>query len=509
MSRIVAVVDVGSTAIRMVIAELLSSGNWRTLDRAGKPVPLGRDVFVSGKISRETMIQAIKILNGFRELLEGWKISLKDVRIIATSAIREARNRDTFIDRIFLRTGFKINPVEGIEENHLTYLAVQHALKGMRSQLSRSSSLIIEVGGGSTEIMLLRRAKMVAAHSLRLGTVRMEQQLLPSSGLENNMEDVLRENIRGMKEILDSELPLTRIKSFVAVGGDARKAAMEVGKKEQEHISIIRKEDFIDFINRITEYSIDDIVQKLGISYHEAEGFLPALLIYKLFITATSAEELIIPDVSIREGMLITFALGSNEAVEKQFYTQVIASAVNLGRKYHFDEGHARHVSHLGLMLFDQFQKEHGLDRHSRLILEAAAILHDIGTYVRTSGHHKHSQYLTANSELFGFSRGDMRILSNVVRYHRKATPTGSHTNYISLNREDRLKVLKLSAMLRVADALDRGHVQRIRGFTLESREEDLILRCSSQGDMSIEKYGLALKSDMFEEVFGYHVVIE
>jgi exopolyphosphatase/guanosine-5'-triphosphate,3'-diphosphate pyrophosphatase len=102
-----------------------------------------------------------------------------------------------------------------------------------------------------------------------------------------------------------------------------------------------------------------------------------------------------------------------------------------------------------------------------------------------------------------------MRILSNVVRYHRKATPTGSHTNYISLNREDRLKVLKLSAMLRIADALDRGHVQRVRSFTLETREEDLILRCASQGDLSIEKYGLALKSDMFEEVFGYHVVIE
>ena len=350
---------------------------------------------------------------------------------------------------------------------------------------------------------------MVAAHSLRLGTVRMEQQLLQPDQVEDHMEEVLRENIRGMKEILDAELPLDRIRNFVAVGGDARKAAHEVGKKEQEHISIIGRKNFDSFVIDLQKYSVDEIVRRLGITYHEAEGLLPALMIYKLFIDATSAEEVIVPDVSIREGMLLSYALGTDRAVEKQFYTQVIASVVNLGRKYHFDEAHAKHVSDLALMLFDQLQEDHGLDKHSRLLLEAAGILHDIGTYVRTSGHHKHSQYLVENSELFGFTRGDMQILSNVVRYHRKATPSGSHMSYISLSREERLKVLKLSAMLRVADPLDRGHVQRIKDFSIERREDELVLDCDYQGDISVEKYGLAMKGTMFQEVFGYRIVIE
>jgi len=175
--RTVGVIDIGSTAIRLLIAEIEPEGHWQRLDRAIRPVALGRDVFMSGVLSAESMRQAIKILTGFRELIRGWQLEQKDIRVIATSAIREAKNRDTFVDRVQIRTGFQINIVEGIEENHLTYIAVQDAISSMRPQFSRSSSMILEVGGGTTEIMLLQRGKMVAAHSLRIGTVRMEQQV--------------------------------------------------------------------------------------------------------------------------------------------------------------------------------------------------------------------------------------------------------------------------------------------------------------------------------------------
>jgi exopolyphosphatase/guanosine-5'-triphosphate,3'-diphosphate pyrophosphatase len=507
--KTVAVIDIGSTAIRMVIAELLPNGEWRIVDRLGKPVPFGRDVFVGESITRETMLQALQVLNGFRELLAGWHIGVQDVQVIATNAIREAKNRDTFVDRVALRTGFRIRVLEGIDQNHLTFLAVEHTLKGVRPNPLRNNSLIMEVGGGSTELMLLQRGKMAAAHSLRLGTVRVDQQVRLSPGSSGYLWSYLSENIKTMQEFLDDELKLSKITTFVAVGGDARLAAQQAGVKKDERYSVIQKSAFDGLVARIKDFSVEDCVREFRIPYHDAEGLVPALYIFKHFMDATTAVRMIVPNVSIREGVLISLTMGPDPVMREGFLSQVIASAMSLGRKYRFDELHARHVADLSLALFDALQNEHGLDRHARLLLEVAALLHDIGTYVSANGHHKHGQYLVANSDVFGLQKNDMELVSNVVRYHRRSPPVSSHITFISLPLEDRMLVQKLSAILRVADGMDRGHIQRIRSFTAEKSPDELVLRCVTIGDISAERLGVEEKSDMFEEVFGMRVVLE
>ncbi|MFP4432317.1 MAG: HD domain-containing protein [Spirochaetaceae bacterium] len=509
MKKPVAVIDIGSSAIRMVVAEIGEGESLRRLDRVGKPVALGKDVFVTGFLSPESMRQTIRILSGFREVISGWGIRDEDIRIIATSAIREAKNRDTFLDRVLIQTGFRVDIVEGVEENHLTYLAVQHAVRELRPAFSRANSLIIEVGGGTTEIMLLGRGKMAAAHSLRIGTIRLEQQIAASPESSTQLMEFLRESIRVTKEILNAEMPLERIKYFVAVGGDTRLVASHVGTKEGEGFSVVTREAFTDFVRRLQSKSVDQIVQELNVTYNEGEGLLPALMVIELFLQDTAAEQLIVPDVSIREGVLLSFALGTNKAIEKEFYGQVIASARNIGRKYRYDEAHALHVSTLSLQIFDQFQENHGMGSHERMLLEVAAILHDIGNYIRASGHHKHGQYIVANSEIFGLSGADIRVVSHIVRYHRKGMPNSAHTSFVALRREERVNVLKLSAILRVADALDRSHSQRVQQVKLEQRDETTVLRCRCTGDLSVERYGLSLKGGMFEEVFGFSITME
>ena len=350
---------------------------------------------------------------------------------------------------------------------------------------------------------------MVGAHALRIGTLRVEQQIQAPIGLTANdrIEEYLRENVRVNREVLNTELRLDRIKYFVAVGGDARIAAARVGKKEGEHFSVIDRKAFNSFLHELQRRSLDDCVRELNLTYSEAEGLLPALITHKLFMEATSATQLIVPDVSIREGVLINFAMGRRGHMRAEFAEQVINSTLGLGRKYHFDEAHGRHVSKLAVSLFDQLRDEHGMDDHARLLIEVAGIIHDIGNFIRAAGHHKHGQYIVDNSEIFGLSRSDMRILANVVRYHRGGSPNSAHTTYVSLRREQRMLVLKMASLLRVADALDRGHVQRVRGFTVEQREDDVILRCEYTGDISIEQYGLRVKGRLFEDVFGYGVI--
>ncbi len=509
--RLVSVIDIGSTAIRLVIAEITGSSSWNTLDRAVQPISLGRDVFLRGNLSPESIREGVAILERFREMLAGWAIPPADVRVIATAAVREARNRDIFIDRVMVRTGFRVNVVAGIEESHLTYLAVQHALAELKPQFARSRAMILEVGGGTTELMLLNRGRMVASHNLDIGTLRVEKQVLKFAGtsLDNShIEQFLRENIRVSRDSLNTDVELDRIRFFVAVGGYVRIVAERVGKRAGERFSVIPRKTFAEFLEILRTHSTEEVVRTFRLTWTEAEGLFPSLVILNLFLEATTAEELIVPDVSIREGVLLDFTVDPGLRLRREFTRQVVGAALALGRKYRFDEAHAGAVTSLALQLFDQLIPEHGLDSHGRLLLEVAAMTHDIGYFVRPDGHHKHGQYILENSEIFGLSRIDLTIIGLLVRFHRGSSPSPTRGSLGPLRWSHRMMVLKLSAILRVADALDHGHLQRITTITIQREEHKMVIQTNAKTEISTERQGLEAKGGMFEEIFGYEVAV-
>jgi len=505
-NRLVAVLDIGSTGSRLLVAEILSDGRWKALNRASKPVALGKDVFTTGQVSRESFLECISVLNNYREYLRGWGIEDKDVHAIATSAIRAARNRDVFIDRVRQETGFVLNIVEGIEENRLMYLAVRFALKNDLPLFWRANSMILEIGGGSTEIMLLRRGQMVAAHSLKLGTILIEQASRIGSPLVR--ERYIFETIRNTTDILSTELDLAYVRTFVIAGLDASIAAAQVGKELNEHCGIIPRETFIEFVRKIQEYTIDECVEKLQMHFWEAETFIPSLLVYKLLLEKTRAKEVVVPKVSIREGILIDLARGVDPVLQEDFFSQILASAVNLGRKYHIDEPHCRHVAKLCMTIFDALIREHGMNRRERMLLEVAAMVHDIGNFIKAADHNRHGQYIIANTDIFGLKREEMDIIGNVLRYHRGTPPSGTDIDYIALQRGDRILVLKMIAILRTADALDRGHGQQVKLVSVEKKSETVVLHTEGNRDLSLELMGLDEKGSIFQDVFGYKIVI-
>ncbi|MDR1107687.1 MAG: HD domain-containing protein [Spirochaetaceae bacterium] len=507
-TRLTAVLEIGSTGIRLLVAEIARGGEWRVLDQAGKPVALGRDVFISGLISRESFLECLSVLRNFRELLRSWDVQDEDIHVIATSALRAARNRDTFVDRVRQETGFRLSIVEGIEENRLMYLAVRYALRNDLPKFWRANSMIIDVGGGSTEIMLLRRGKMVSAHSLKLGTIFIDQQSRLFLGSARFQERFLNENVRTTSEFLSSEMDLSYVSTFVVAGSDMRLVAAQRGTEFNPNCRIIKRDTFIEFVEKIQNYSVEECVQKLHIPFGDAEGFIPGIMVYKRFLERTSAAQVVVPSVSIREGLLIDLARGVDPELQEEFFSQVIASAVNLGRKYHYDEAHGRHVADLCLIIFDGLLQEHGMNRRERMMLETAAILHDVGMFIRSSAHQKHGQYIVANSEIFGLHREELDLIANVVRYHRGDPPSPADIDYIALQREERILVLKMASILRVADALDRGHSQYIKNITLERKTETLVLHTPGNYDLSLEHRGLEEKADLFQDVFGYKVVL-
>jgi exopolyphosphatase/guanosine-5'-triphosphate,3'-diphosphate pyrophosphatase len=249
-------------------------------------------------------------------------------------------------------------------------------------------------------------------------------------------------------------------------------------------------------------------MERLQLPFWEAETFISGILVYKLLLERTAAAHVVVPRISIREGLLIDLAQGISPVLQEEFFTQIFASAVNLGRKYHIDEPHCRHVASLCMVLFDVFIREHGMNRRERMMLEAAAMLHEIGMFIRASGHNLHGQYIIANSEIFGLRREELDIIGNVIRYHRGAPPSPTDIDYIALQREERILVLKMVSILRVADALDRGHTQQVKQITVEKKGETVLIHTEGAGDLSLELLGLDEKGGLFQEVFGYKIIV-
>ena len=505
-NRLVAVLEIGSTGIRLLVAEIFSNGQWQALDRTGKPVALGRDVFTSGQISRESFLECISVLRNLKEFLRGWGIDDEDVHVIATSALRAARNRDVFVDRVRLETGFMLSIVEGIEESRLMYLAVRFALKNDLPLFWRANSMILEIGGGSTEIMLLRRGQMVAAHSLKLGTIRIGQNSRLGSPIAR--ERYVYETIRHTSDFLSSELDLTHVRTIVIAGTDARMAAALTGTNLNEHCGIVTREAFINFVKTVQGYSQEECMDKLQMSPGEAEILIPGLLIYRLLLERTVSAHVVVLKVSIREGKLIDLAQDMNTALQEEFFSQILASAVNLGRKYHIDERHCRHVADFSMTIFDALVQEHGMNRRERMMLKVAALVHEIGMFIQNSDYNLHGQYIVTNSEIFGLQSVELDIIGNVIRYIRGEPPSPTHISYIALQSEERILVLKMASILRVADSLDPGHSQQIRRISVEKKTETVVLHTERNLDLPVEFLTEDERTGLFQDVFGYKIIV-
>ncbi len=499
--HIAAVIDIGTIAIRMVIAEVGAKNEIRYLEQLQKPVRFGKDVFKTGRLSSASMRQGVNILRDFKSVIDTYGI--KKVQAIATSAVREAQNRDNFIDQIYVRAGIEVEILEGPEENRLELIAVEHALEG-RIDLEKKNCLIVEVGSGSTEMIIMDQGRVSVTRTLPIGSVRLPEQAVAGKEDAGLIQRVLKKSIRDIAQNVAREVRMEQIDTFVALGGDMRFVSQQLLPETLDRFTILEKKEFVSFMGRVGKMTPEEIAAQYSLDYGHAESLYPALLFYLNFLNETKAEEVIIPKLSIRDGLLLEMAQLFSGYRRTDVSKQVLNSAHHLGAKYMYDKGHAVCVASLSLKLYDLLAGDHGMGSRERLLLEVSGILHDIGTYVSPSGHHKHSYYLVDAAEIFGLRRTDKNIVANVVRYHRRVPPRETHVPYMSLAKSDRAIVSKLASILRIADALDTGHQQKIRSFTLERSEDTYAIWVPKEiGDISLERESLRRKGDMFADVFG------
>ena len=502
--RPIAVVDMGASAIRLVVAEAAPGQPLRILEEVSRGVLLGKDTFTIGRLGSPTIEATLKALEGFRRLMDTYGVLR--YRAVATSAVREAANSESFVDRIRLRTGIDVEVIDGSEENRLTFIAVREQMKDHPAR-DFGEALLVEVGGGSADISFLRKGQPIQSGTYPLGSIRMRQSLASWQGSSEQGARLLVRHIHNVVDDIRREMPLREAKDFIAVGADVRFAAGEIlGEFPADGVAILTREAFVAFCDEVVAFDLDQILERYRLPQSEAETLVPALLAYRELLLETGAERVIVPDASLRLGLLVDLARVDDGQGIEDFRRQVLASAAALGEKYRFDAPHARKVAEISVRLFDELRAEHGLSDRHRLLLEVAALLHDIGNYVNIRGHHKHTWYLLSSSEIFGLSQDDMGMVANVARYHRRACPSKSHLPYMALDREMRIDVNKLSAILRVGNALDADHLQKVKDVRLLSEDGDWVLEVEGAGDLTMERLASLARADYLTEVFGRKV---
>jgi exopolyphosphatase/guanosine-5'-triphosphate,3'-diphosphate pyrophosphatase len=502
-----AAVDIGSNAIRLAVAQVLPSGEVEMLEHLQRGVRLGHDTFRRGKLSPESLRSAVNILRDFRRVLELYQA--RRVRAVATSAVREATNADAFLDRVSMATGLHVEIIGTAEESRLMVSAVCHSL-GETFFQHGERLLVAEVGGGSTLLTVLQGRTVQNFRSARLGSIRMQELLGVSEEPSMHTAALLRRYIAKVVAALEGTLDFTGIRKMIALGADARFAAREVGSPtEFGQLYCVPAEGLGRLVEKCQSLSIEQLSREYALPLAEAETIVPALLVYQQLLNRVRCPEIFVSFVSMRDGLILDLARELLGKEDPSLAEGVLRAAEAIALRYGADLQHARIVRSLCVRIFTELQSEHRLGYRDRLLLEVAALLHEIGGFVSSQAHHKHSFYLISNTEIFGLNRLETQIVAHVARYHRRSGPKPSHLEYMSLPESARMTVNKLAAILRIADALSRVQLPRETQLGIKRVRDELVITVPSPVDRLLERQAMAFKAGLFEEIFGLRIRLE
>lgn len=504
------IVDLGSNAIRTQIVEIQRDPGGgapatRVLSSHREPVRLGKDVFLTGEIPEPTVAAAVEVMRRFREACDALGVS--HVRAIATSATREAGNRDLIVEQIRAATGIEVEVISGSQEAYLLGLAV-----GTAVDLRSGRSLLADLGGGSCEVTLYEDGHVVSAESYRLGSLRILQALTTTDASDqgSGFLELLQQYVHSLESRIETGFGKGKIRRYVATGGNIESLAdlMQAAGKSVDGVQAYPLAELFEWARKLAMLSHAERVAQFGLKPDRADTILPAAVVYYRLGKVAGVEEVLVPRVGIKDGLLqevVAGHLDTFRAVDQR--ETVLAASRALGRKYSYDEAHAHRVHHLAVALFEQTRALHGLGPNERILLESASLLHDIGVFISNSKHHKHSHYLIKAGDLVGLSTEEQELVALIARFHRRAHPGREHPEYAALPRAQRIIVDKLAAILRVADALDREHLGKIAdlevALTKNAAEMKPVFAPGADQNIALERWSVEQKSGLWRQVFG------
>ncbi len=500
--HIMAAIDIGSYSIKMKIADVDSTGSILSLETPRKFINLGKDTFITGKINHEHLEEICSILKNFKKLMNEYDAD--KYRIVATSALREAVNCDYVLDYVYQRTGLKIEVISESEERFYTYGSIIDNLKDFH-KLKQEGVLITDVGSGGVEITLFHQGQLIFTQYVRMGALRLKEVLSKLERRTLNFPNLIGEYIESEIDTLKTQLLQHPIHNFLVIGSEIHVMhdILASGKKDYNR-TYMGREPFYKFFHKVIGKSQQQITGEYLLNSESVETLVPAMLMYEKFLSFTDTDKIFTPSVSLCDG-LVRYMADAKFDLENMVFSQkdIIISVRRLGEKYSYDKKHAEQVEKVALLLFDNSRRLHGYSDKERLFLQIAAIAHDIGKFINIKEHNVLSHNILLNSDILGLSKNDLLIIANTIRYHAVNMPKMDDLNYKSLDYASRIMVSKLAAFLKIADALDRSHKQKLSDIKIILGDQSLSIKAETNRDSLLEEWEFENKSNLFKEVYG------
>ena len=497
-----AVLDIGTNSIHMVLAEVQPDYSYKILDRFKDMTRLGDGVFTTKRLSDQAMMRGLDVIKSLVTLARNK--GYERIEAVATSAVREARNGGEFLDHVAQQTGLVVRVITGAEEARLIFLGVQNSVA-----LPEQPTLVIDVGGGSVELIVGNRDRIFHARSLKLGAIRMKDLYLiktpPSKSMLRKLEQAVDQQLKAALGPYKAK----RVDGVIATSGMAGNLAEVIYVQRtgrplpQLNLTKISVKEIANVEKRLAQSPLKARLAIPGLDPKRVDTLLPSAIVFRTLLDILDKSELTICDKAIREGVIYDFIQRHREGIQAEQDIPDVRkrNVLALARRCHASEPHALHVAELAMRLFDQTKPLHGYGDREREWLEFAAILHDIGYLINSRQHHKHAYYLIKHSDLTGLAADEIEMIAGIARYHRRALPGKKHDDFCSLPPGSQRTVKVLAALLRIADGLDRSQFGVVQGLDVRVGKT-VIVTLHVSGDAELEIWAARGRSDLFEKVF-------
>ena len=503
-----AAIDIGSNSIKLVVVDAAASDSFAVLARDKEVVRLGHETLSRGRLSQDAIERAIACIQRFRTAAE---VRQAEVTVaVATASVRGASNASQFIKQVEKATGIRVDVLSGVEEARLIGLAASQGCAGRGTV-----NLNIDIGGGSTEISLFRDARPFSLFSVKVGAVGLTERYIKTDPAKSKALLNLKAEVYAAFQRPARELKTARWQqvsgtsgTILAIGAILRSQSAQNGQNKVQPAQPTEAEIPLSRLTQLNS-SLSAMSQserrELGISAQRSEIIVAGANILEASMRALRINSLRTCDWALREGVIIDYLQEREDETRPpvpDFADQKLLGVHGVGRRFGYEETHARQVAKLADQLFQSLAPAEELTRHQRTLMLAGALLHDIGYHIAHESHQKHALYLIVNSELTGFSEMERSVIANIARYHRGSLPKERHPEYAALNPADRDNVWKLGGIVRLADALDRSHDSRITEIACKVTSSEVIIDFASVSDCQNEIIEAERKKDLFESAF-------
>ena len=506
-SRLFCIIHIGSEQIMLQLSEYSSISDLRVIEKTSREVFLGEETFKTGRISFTTAGQLCDLLRGYKRLINEYGV--RDIRVIATTALREAENQHYIVDQVRIRTGFELEVVDMMQELYFKYAALYNNVRKLSLELRQEALLFVDISSGGLGFTLLKQGEIHYQQNIHIGAVRIKESFNKNQRESIHFQQALSEYIYASIEAVQDDLALHKIKYIVTSGNENHLLLQMLGHTATEGLTAVDRKEFQILYEKVRDLNLPQLMKMFKMVESKAEMVLPTIVLYNQILSITNAPEIVFSDAQLVDGVtLLHTAEKTKDSLIPELEEQVLSLAKNIGQKYRYEVPHSLAVEALSLQIFDAVAPLHGMDRRDRFLLQVSAILHDIGKFVSLRRHYFYSYRLILSSDILGFSEKEKEVMANVAHYHSKGTPSDVDANFAYLAREDKVKVAKLAAMIRLADAVDRSHRQKAGSCDIRLRGENLEFRIAPLEDYSLEKWTFEDKADFFENVHGVRPIL-